>query len=247
MEREIINGVIKMGAEEMFVVFVRGLILYILVVIVMRMMGKRQMAQMQPFELVITLMIADLAATPMENTGVPLINGIVPIITLLSVQVIASYISLKSERFREIICGRPRIIINKGSIVQSELKSLRINLNDLMEQLRSKDYHDISDVEFAILETNGDISVIPKVEQRQVKTSDFNLSLPYEDIPVTLILDGKLNQKNLSTTGRNINWLIEELKQLGISAIEDVFFAFMSSDNKLYAQRKDIKEGAGGT
>lgn len=181
----------------MLIVFTRVLILYGLVVIVMRMMGKRQIAEMQPFELVITIMIADLAATPMENSGVPLLNGVIPIVTLLSVQVIVSYVSLKSEIFREIVCGKPSIIINKGNIVQSEVTRLRINMNDLLEQLRSKNYLNLSDVDYAILETNGQFTIIPKAEKRNVITSDLGIAVGPQELPITLIVDGQLIEKNL--------------------------------------------------
>lgn len=224
----------------MIIVFTRALILYILVVVVMRMMGKRQVAQMQPFELVIAIMIADLAATPMENTGIPLLNGVIPIITLLSAQVIVSYISIKSETFREILCGKPSILINRGKVVQSELRRLRINMNDLLEQLRGKDYPNLSDVEFAILETNGVISIIPKPEKRNVTTQDLKIKVEQENLPITLIVDGNLLYPNLQKTGRDEKWLHKELKKQGIEDTKSTFFAFLSSDEKLYAQKKDL-------
>lgn len=223
----------------MLIVFTRALILYVLVVVVMRMMGKRQIAEMQPFELVITIMIADLAATPMENTGIPLINGIIPIVTLLSVQVIISYISLKFEKVREIVCGRPSIIIDKGSIVESELRKLRINMNDLLEQLRAKSYPNISDIEFAILETNGEFSIIPKAEKRTVTVEDMGLTVQPENLPITLIIDGNLIPENLISSGNNKKWMLKELQKKNISGIEDVFFAFISSEGIFYAQQKE--------
>ena len=222
----------------MLIVFTRALILYLLVVVVIRMMGKRQIAEMQPFELVITIMIADLAATPMENTGVPLINGIIPILTLLSVQVIVSYISLKIESVREIVCGKPSVIIDKGQIVESELRRLRINMNDLLEQLRSKNYPNVSDIEFAILETNGQFSIIPKAEKRGVVTEDLGIAVQAEELPITLIIDGKLIPKNLQTSGYDKQWVIKQLKEKNINNIEDVFFGFLSSESIFYAQKK---------
>ncbi|AOY75043.1 YetF domain-containing protein [Clostridium formicaceticum] len=223
----------------MLIVFTRALILYALVVVVMRMMGKRQIAEMQPFELVITIMIADLAATPMENAGVPLLNGVIPIMTLLSAQVIVSYLSLKSETFREIVCGKPSILIDKGNIVQSEVRRLRINMNDLLEQLRSKNYPNLSDVEFAILETNGQITIIPKAEKRNVITSDMGIPVQPEELPITLIIDGQLIEKNLQKTGFDKQWLMNQLKNSNIDKIENVFFGFLSSEKLFYAQQKE--------
>ncbi|AKL96965.1 hypothetical membrane protein UPF0702 [Clostridium aceticum] len=223
----------------MLIVFTRALILYALVVVVMRMMGKRQIAEMQPFELVITIMIADLAATPMENAGVPLLNGVIPIMTLLSAQVLVSYLSLKSETFREIVCGKPSLLIDKGNIVQSEVRRLRININDLLEQLRSKNYPNLSDVEFAILETNGQITIIPKAEKRNVITSDMGIPVQPEELPITLIIDGKIIEKNLQKTGFDRSWLMNQLKNNNIDNIENVFFGFLSSEKLFYAQEKE--------
>lgn len=223
----------------MLVIFFRAFILYFLVVIVMRMMGKRQIAQMQPFELVITILIAELAATPMENSSIPLISGVIPILTLLSIQVIVSYISIKSETFREVVCGKPSILISKGKILQSEIRRLRINMNDLLEQLRSKDYPNVSDVEYAILETNGQLSIIPKADKRQVNISDLQITPDEEELPITLIVDGKLIEKNLKKTGHRVEWVQQQLKQAGINRIEDTFFAFLSSVGDFHAQQKE--------
>src|SRR6056297_2089962 len=140
----------------MIIVFIRAILLYVFVLITIRIMGKGELAEMQPFELVIILMIAELAALPMEDLGTPLIDGFVAISTLLLLQLLISFITLKSEKARRFICGKPSILINKGKINEKEMKKLRININDLVEQLRAKDYPSVNDVEFAILETNGD-------------------------------------------------------------------------------------------
>lgn len=228
----------NLRGENMVIVFIRALILYLVVVVVMRMMGKRQVAQMQPFELVIMIMIADLAATPMEDTDIPLINGVVPIIALLSIQVLASYFSLKSEGFRDFICGKPSILIHKGRIDQSEMYRLRVNINDLLEALRNKDYFNISDVQYAILETNGQMSIIPKADKRPVETADIGIMVKEEELPVTLITDGKLNNNKLKKTGHDKKWLMDQLKKQNIDSIKDVFFASLSSDGSFYIQER---------
>ncbi len=228
----------NLWGENMVIVFIRALILYLVVVVVMRMMGKRQVAQMQPFELVIMIMIADLAATPMEDTDIPLINGVVPIIALLSIQVLASYFSLKSEGFRDFICGKPSILIHKGRIDQSEMYRLRVNINDLLEALRNKDYFNISDVQYAILETNGQMSIIPKADKRPVETADIGIMVKEEELPVTLITDGKLNNNKLKKTGHDKKWLMDQLKKQNIDSIKDVFFASLSSDGSFYIQER---------
>jgi len=226
----------------MFIVFIRTLLIYTVVVIVMRMMGKRQVAEMQPFELVIMIMIAELAATPMENLNIPLINGIIPIIALLFTQVLVSYMSLKSQRFSNFICGKPSILIHKGRINQSEMRRLRINIDDLLEALRNKDYFNISDVEYAILETNGQMSVIPIPDKRPVVISDLNPNGNFkeEELPVTLIINGVLSDTKLRKTGYDQRWLMDQLKKQNIDNIESVFFAFLSSDRVFYAQEKKI-------
>ncbi|MDD4262798.1 MAG: DUF421 domain-containing protein, partial [Syntrophaceticus schinkii] len=148
----------------MLLVAVRALILYILLVVVMRLMGKRQIGQLQPFELVITIVIAELAVIPMSNTGIPLINGVIGILVLMAAQILISLIILHSEKARKIICGTPIILINNGKPVREMMRLVRININDLLEKLRSKEYPNISDVAYAVLETNGSISVIPKAD-----------------------------------------------------------------------------------
>ncbi|MDI3477980.1 MAG: hypothetical protein PWQ59_1505, partial [Thermoanaerobacterium sp.] len=152
----------------MLIIFFRTLILYFLVVVVMRIMGKQQIGQLQPYELVVAIMIADLVAVPMQNKGIPLLTGIIPIFTLLISQLFLSYISMKSLRGREMICGKPTVLIDKGKILTKELQKERYNINDLLEELRVMGYPNIADVEYAILETNGCLSVIPKVDKRPV-------------------------------------------------------------------------------
>lgn len=222
----------------MLVMFFRALILYALVVTGIRIMGKRQVGELQPFELVVTIMIAELASVPMENTGTPLLNGIVPILALLLAEVFISYITLKSERARTIVCGSPSIVIQNGKIVQRELAWLRYNVNDLLEQLREKNIVNVSDVEFAILETNGQLSVIPKPQKRPVTAEDLNLSTRYEGLPYTLIMDGHIQHKNLAKAGVDINWLLQQLEIRGLKP-KDVFFAYLDSQRNLQIEEKE--------
>jgi uncharacterized membrane protein YcaP (DUF421 family) len=151
--------------EEMILVIIRTLILYTATVVFLRIMGKRQIGQLQPYELVVIIMISELAAVPMQNTGVPLINGLVPIFVLFASEVTLSFISLKSERARGIICGKPSILIQNSRIMEEEMRKIRYNINDLLEQLRAKDVTNIADVEYAILETSGQLSVVLKSDK----------------------------------------------------------------------------------
>ena len=222
----------------MLVVFTRTLILFILVVITMRVMGKRQIGELQPFELAVAILISELAAVPMQNTGIPLVNGIIPILTLLIAQMALSFIALKSTKARGIICGRPSILIENGKILEKELKKEMFTLNDLLEQLRINNTPNIADVEFAILETNGQLSIIPKSQKRAINAEDLNISTNYEGLPLDLIVDGNINYDNLKKAKLDVPWLEDELKKFGINTIENVLFASLDSQGNLYWQTK---------
>lgn len=228
----------------MLLIIIRTLILYLAVVVVMRIMGKQQIGQLQPFELVLALMIADLAAIPMQDTGIPLLSGIIPIIVLMTAQVALSFISMKSIKARNIICGCPSVVVANGKLVESELRYLRYNIHDLLEQLRTKNYPNLADVEFAILETNGELSVIPKSQKRALQPDDLNINTQYEGMPLTLIIDGQLNEKNLRKVNLTKDWLREELLKFGIDDFRKVFFASLDTAGKLFYQLK-TKSGGG--
>jgi uncharacterized membrane protein YcaP (DUF421 family) len=221
--------------------FVRTAILYLLVIIVMRIMGKRQIGELQPFELVIAIMISDLASVAMQNTGVPLVNGIIPILTLLVAQLLFSYIGLKSAKTRAIISGRPTVLIENGKLKEQALKKEMFTINELLEQLRIKNISNISDVEFAILETNGQLSVIPKSQKRPLNPEDLNIQTEYEGLPLDLIVDGNVNTANLKTANLDEKWLSDELKKFGVENIKDVLFASLDSSGNLYFQVKEKK------
>lgn len=227
----------------MLIVFIRTIILYFLIVVIMRIMGKRQIGQLQPSELVVALIIADLAAIPMGNVGIPLLAGIIPILTLFVCEALLSYISLKSQFARKIISGKPSIVIEKGQLLEKELRKQRFNLDDLMEQLRLKNVSDIQDVEYAILETGGQISVILKTNKKPVIREDLNIKHSYEGLPISLIIDGHINLKNLSIARQNIDWLKTQLKKNNIKSAHDILFAYISEDNEFMFQLKDNVKG----
>jgi len=229
--------------DTVLVVFARTLILYAVVVIVMRIMGKRQIGQLQPFELVVAIMISELASVPMQNTGIPLINGIIPILTLLVAQITMSFISLKSIKARGIICGKPSILIENGKVNEGELRKEMYTINDLLEQLRIKNIQNIADVEFAILETNGQLSVIPKPQKRPVNPEDLSIPTKYEGLPIALIIDGKINYGNLAKTNHDVNWLQTQLNNSGISNLKNVLFASLDSNGNLFYQEKQKTKG----
>lgn len=221
----------------MLIVFFRVLIIYALVVIVMRVMGKEEIGQLQPFEFVIALLIADLAAVPMQNPQVPLLYGIIPIVTLLILQYFLSYISLKSVRVREILCGKPTIVIRRGEILQEEMAKIRYNLDDLLEQLRIKGYYDICDIEYAILETKGELSVFPKSSRKPICKDDLQISST-ERFPMTLIIDGTVLNENLKQINKDIQWLQEQLHNQKILNIKEVLYASVNSQGNFYTQKR---------
>lgn len=225
----------------MIIIVVRTLILYVLVVVALRLMGKSEIGQLQPFELVVILMIADLAATPSENIGIPLLNGIIPILVLLVASLTISWITLKNEKARDLICGTPSILIERGKILENELRKNNYNLSDLLEALRLKDIPNIADVEYAVLETNGQLSVLPKSQKRPTTPEDFNIKTQLEGLPLTIISDGKLNKKNLQKSKKDLAWLKDELKIHKINKIEDVLIASLDSFGTLFVQAKDKK------
>lgn len=177
----------------MLIMFIRAIILYVFVLIAMRAMGKREIGQLQPFEFTIAIMIADLATIPMAESGISILSGIVPMLGLIIMHILISVINLKSITARQIISGKPRILIHRGRIDELALKKERYTVNELQEKLRSKDIFSLGDVEYAILETNGDITVVPKPGKRNVTPQDLGILPEYDGISYDLIIDRKNN------------------------------------------------------
>ena len=222
----------------MILIFVRTIIIYILVLFVMRFMGKREIGQMQPFELVIAMMIADLAATPMAEIGNPILYGIIPILGLLMMHVIISVINLKSIKMREIICGKPRILIYRGKIDEKAMIKENFTINELQERLRVNNITNLGDVEFAILETSGQISVVQKPEKRSLRPEDFNIEAKYEGISYDLIIDGQVMKDNLEKLNKDYNWLVDEIGKFNAKP-EEVLVAILNGDGTIFCQKKE--------
>jgi len=218
--------------------FMRTIFLYIIVLIVMRLMGKREIGQLQPFELAISIMIADLATIPMAETGIPITNGIIPILGLLVMHLLISVINLKSIKAREIICGKPSILIYRGRIQEKNLKKERFTINELEERLRGLNIFDIGDVEYAILETSGQVSVIQKPNRRTTIPEDFGIEPPYEGIAYDLVVDGKVMKENLEILGKNYEWLIKQLKPYNITP-KDALVVTIDGKGNFFCQVKE--------
>jgi uncharacterized membrane protein YcaP (DUF421 family) len=200
-------------------------------------MGKREIGQMQPFELVISIMIADLASTPMAEIGIPILYGIIPIFGLLFMHILISIINIKSIKMREIICGKPRILINKGEIDEKALIKENFTINELQERLRVNNVNNISEVEYAILETSGQISVILKSDKRPTTPEDFNLKVEETNISYDLIIDGRIMYDNLKKIGKDEKWLEDEISKFKILPYEALIFV-LNGDNTFYCQPK---------
>lgn len=218
-------------------IVVRTLILYTAVVVSLRIMGKRQIGELQPSELVVAIMISDLASVPMQAIDIPIVSGILPVITLIIAEVMMSFLSLKSRRWRKIISGEPSIVIYNGRINESELKKLRFNINDLLAELRLNGCHNISDVDVAIIETSGKLSVIPKIGARNVTVKDMH-GVCSDGLPCTVITDGEMNERELIRSGKSRGWLETELRERGIKNIRDVFIASIDAEGEIYLQEK---------
>ena len=222
----------------MLINFFRAILLYIIVLIVMRLMGKREIGQLQPFELAISIMIADLASIPMSDTGIPLSNGIIPILGLLVMHLIISLINLKSIKAREIICGKPKILIYRGRIDEKALIKERFTINELQERLRNQNIVNIGDVEYAILETSGQVTVIEKPNKRKCIPEDFGIMPEYEGIPYDLVIDGKVLSKNLKAIGKNYAWLKKEVNKFHINP-EDALIVTLDGKGQIFCQSKE--------
>lgn len=221
----------------MIITLIRTIIIYTIVVAVYRFMGKRQIGELQPGELVLAIMLSDLATTPISSVNTPLVIGIFPIITLMAIEILFSYLSQKSVKLRRLISGSPSIIIENGKINIKELTSLRFSIDDLFEQLRSNGYMSVAEVAFAILETNGQLSIVPSADNRPVTAKDFNF-ISDATLPRNIIKDGELDENNLSSIGRDKNWLKKMLKSHNVS-IEEVFLFTSDGKESFYLQKKE--------
>lgn len=222
----------------MLIIFFRSILLYILVLFVMRLMGKREIGQLQPFELTIAIMIADLASIPMADSGIPISNGIIPILGLLVMHLIISIINIKSIKAREIICGKPSILIYRGKINEQTLKKERFTINELQERLRGNNIFNLGDVEYAILETNGEVTVIQKPEKRNITPEDLSIIPEYEGIPYDLVIDGKIMDRNLEKIGKNREWLTKQVAEFNIKP-EQALVVTLDGKGQIFCQQKE--------
>lgn len=218
----------------MLIILVRTIFLYFVVLFVIRVMGKAELSKMDPFEMIVLFMMAELAAIPIESLDIPLLNGAAAIITLLFLQVTISFLSMKSQKINNFLNGKPSILINRGKINEKELKSQRITVDDLMQQLRLKNFPSPADVDYAVLEANGDFSVIPKPEKAPLTPNDMSIKTSSKIMPMVIISDGVLYKNNLKSLGKDENYIKKELSKIKITDYSQVFICFYDENRQLH-------------
>ncbi len=223
----------------MFVVLIRTIILYLLIIVGIRLLGKRQIGELEPSELVLALIIADLASVPMQDNGIPLLSGVIPIVTLLAVASILSVLTVRSIRFRTLLCGRPSIVVENGVVKERELRRNRFTIDELLEELRGQGYADFQAVKFAVLETNGRLSVLPYAAEKPVTAAQMGLTPEETGLPVILISDGRLLSRNLKGRGYEEIWLQKQLASHGVERPEQVFLLTVDEGGNTYCVPKE--------
>ena len=201
----------------MILSYFRTVILYSVLIAVIRLMGKRQIGQMEPSEFVVTMLVANLASIPMQEDGIPLLSGLIPILTVLGMELVLSHLSLKSIRFRKLLCGKPVILIENGKILQENLRRTRVTMDELTGHLREKDVLDPESVQYAILETNGNLSVFPYPKEKPASAKEAGVPVKKQYLPITIVSDGVLLHENLQVAGKNLSWLHRVLSQNGLT------------------------------
>ena len=223
----------------MILSYTRTILLYLVMVLVIRLMGKRQIGQMEPSEFVVAIMVANLATIPMEDDGIALFAGLVPICTILGLELLLSYLNLKSSRLRKLLCGKPVILIENGKILQQNLRKTRISLDELTGHLREKDVLDIRSVQYAILETNGNLSVFPYPKEKPASAKDAGIRARPQYLPITIVSDGELLEHNLSVAGKDHQWLRRVLEEKQ-AALQDTWLLTVDGGNHVTFFRKEI-------
>ncbi len=214
--------------------------IYITVLVVMRLMGKREVGQLSTFDLVVAIMIAEIAVFPLEDLSIPFYMGLIPMFVLVGMEILIAYLLLRNRFLRGVIEGSPSVLISGGKIMDREMRRQRYNINDLLGQLRQQNIFNVADVEYAILETSGKLSVMTKSAKRPIMPADLGLNPKVESIPAPFILDGEIIEKSLEFHGLSLPWLEEILQQHNLK-IKDVLYAGLDCEGKLYLSEKEQK------
>lgn len=222
----------------MILSYIRTIILYLILITAIRLMGKRQIGEMEPSEFVVTMLVANLAAIPMQDGGIPLLSGLIPILTVLGVEVVLSTLSMRSIRLRKLLCGKPVILIENGRIIQKNLRRTQVTLDELSGHLREKDVLDIQTVQYAILETNGNLSVFPYPKEKPAAAKDAGVQAKPQYLPVTIISDGRLLEANLEPAKKDGAWLRRVLQERS-ATVEGTYLLTVDSGDHIYFVPKE--------
>lgn len=226
----------------MAIIFLRTLIIYASIITLMRLLGKRQLRELELSELVVSVILADLAATPLQDIGTPLLNGIIPIFTLFACELFISGGILTSVRFRTLLCGKPEFLILEGRIQEAEMRKARFSVDELFEELRGKEILDISTVQYAVLETDGTLSTILYPAHQPLSPRDMKIKPSGGEYPVIIIEDGRVLDKNLDHIGKGRKWLDGVLNEHGCGHTEDVFALVYYNDGNIYFEKRSKEE-----
>lgn len=218
----------------MAIVFFRTMIIFLSLLVAMRLMGKRQLGELELSELVVAVLISNVAAHPLQDIGIPLMNGVLPIIILLCCELIISGIIIKSVKFRQLVCGKPSIIIADGTINQKEMRQNRFTLDELFEELRNQGILDVSTVKYAVLETDGKLNIVLYPAEQPVTAGQMGIQTEDTGYPMIIINNGRLLSHNLKLAGRDENWLEKELKRRNIRRVNDVYLMTLNSSGQIY-------------
>lgn len=224
--------------------FARTVVVYLFLIAVIRFLGKRQLGQMEPSEVVVTMLVADLASFPMEDPQIPLSAGVIPILAVLSLEILLSFMSVRSLKFRKLLCGKPIILIENGQFLQENMRKSRITIDELLSQLRLKDILDPSTVQYAILETGGTLSVFPYSQERPAPAKAAGIQVEQELAPVAVVSDGRILSDNLKKAGKNEKWLEKALQKQG-ATLKQTFLLTVDKENKVLFYKKQIKRRGG--
>ncbi len=222
----------------MLLSFGRTVLLYLLLIAVIRLLGKRQVGQMEPSEFVVTMLVANLASIPMENLDMSVFSGVVPILTVLLLEILLSAAALRSIKLRKLLCGKPVILIENGKILQDNLKKTRVTLDELTGHLREKDVLDLRSVQYAILETSGNLSVFPYAKEKPASAKEAGIQAKKQYLPITIVSDGHLLKENLQVAGKDEAWVKRVLKEKG-STLEDAYLLTVDQTDQIVFYKRE--------
>lgn len=228
--------------DFLFIVLIRTVVLYLLIIAGLRLLGKRQLGELEPTELTLTLIIADLASVPMQDNGIPLFTGVIPIVVLLCLSMILSVLQTKSVRFQTLLCGRPSVVISDGKVIESELRKNRLTVDELLEELRIQGHTDLQAIQYAVLETNGQLSVLLRTSQMPVTAAQLQLTTEETSLPSIVISDGRLLSQSLLNHGKDEKWLYRQLALHGLTSPNQVFLMTVDQSGKTYCVAKEARK-----